>query len=201
MGNCSPIRIPSIPRPVYPSHSLPLRNRPSSESYTEILAFDFLYSRHNSQTSILNCAVVGPDICPYFHIVTRADYLPGHTVFRTNEGRDIAWVEWVPNGGGAYVELHDNSLERQLVSSWLGVSRDACYRMMRAHGQVYVWVPQSLSICWDSTSAEDVPELLARIAKEDDLVTLQISLAAIESGLLEMCVVCVVLFQSGCRID
>ncbi|KAJ7751538.1 hypothetical protein DFH07DRAFT_745463 [Mycena maculata] len=154
---------------------------------------------------VLNCAVVGSDTCPYFHVVTRADYLPGHTVVRTNVGRDVAWVEWLPNGGGAYVELRDKTLEKQLVSAWLGVSRDASYRVMYAHGEPYVWIPRAHSIClyqWDPTVTSDVPKLLARIAKEeDDIVTLQISIEAIETGLLEMCVVCVVLFQSGCRID
>jgi hypothetical protein len=47
----------------------------------------------------------------------------------------------------------------------------------------------------------DVPQLLAKIVKDEDVVTLEISRGAIEAGLLEMCVVCVVLFQSGCRID
>ncbi|KAJ7917183.1 hypothetical protein B0H13DRAFT_1870537 [Mycena leptocephala] len=161
-----------VPRPICRWPSPPLRKRPTSEAYTEILALDFL--AYGRKASILNCAVVGPDIA----------------LFRTNEGRDVASVEWMPNGGGACVELHDKSLEKQLVSVWLGVSRDASYRMMYAHGQPYVWVPRSLSIClyeWDPVStADDVPQLLARIAKEDDVVTLQISLAAIQAGLLEI---------------
>ncbi|KAF7350170.1 Casein kinase I isoform alpha [Mycena venus] len=194
MGRPAPTR---VPRPILPS--LPFLKRPSSQAYNEILALEFLHVS-NRKASILNCAVVGPDICPYFHVVTR----PGHTFIRTNEGRGVASVEWVPNGGGAYVELKNESLEKQLVSVWLVVSPDASYRLMHAHGQTYVWVPQSLSIClyeWDPRAREDVPQLLARIAKEDNVVTLQISPAAIEAGLLEMCVVCVVLFQSGYRID
>jgi hypothetical protein len=126
MGKPAPTRIPrvpSVPRPICRWPSSPLCKRPTSEAYTEILALDFL--AYGRKASILNCAVVGPDICPYFHVVTSQDYLPGHTVFRTNEGRDVASVEWMPNGGGACVELHDKSLEKQLVSVWLGVSRDA----------------------------------------------------------------------------
>ncbi|KAJ7036701.1 hypothetical protein C8F04DRAFT_463677 [Mycena alexandri] len=207
MGMPVPIKLPVV-QPIRCRPTLPF-HRPSAHAYTEILILEFLASRKptgNSANTILNCAVVGPEICPYFHVVTRADYLPGHTVFRTNEGRDVASVEWVPNGGGAYVELYDKNLnlEKQAVSAWLGVSRDASYRMMYAHGQAYVWVPRSLSIClyeWDPAETDGVPRLLARISKEEDVVTLQISLAAIETGLLEMCVICVVLFQSGCRID
>ncbi|KAJ7183519.1 hypothetical protein C8R46DRAFT_1308269 [Mycena filopes] len=211
MGIPVAIKLPAL-RPIHCTPPPPRRRRPSPHAYNEVLALEFLASRKptgkSNANGILNCAVVGPDICPYFHVVTRADYLPGHTVFRTNTGRDVASVQWVPNGGGAFVELYDKklSLEKQAVSAWLGVSRDASYRMMYAHGQAYVWVPRNLSIClyeWDprTNSAADVPQLLARIFKEEDVVTLQISLAAIEEGLLEMCVICVVLFQSGCRID
>ncbi|KAJ6517466.1 hypothetical protein C8R47DRAFT_253947 [Mycena vitilis] len=213
MGKPAPIRIPTVPRAICPRPLLPapLRVRPARRSSTpptptEVIVLEFLLCGRSgrSATSILNCAVVGPEICPYFHVVT----FPGHTVFRTNEGRDVAEVEWVPNGGGAFVELlHNNSpkdVGKQPVSSWLGVSHDASYRMMHAHGQPYVWVPRNLSIClyeWDPAATDDVPELLARIVKEDGVVTLQISLTAVELGLLEMCVVCVVLFSSGCRID
>ncbi|KAJ6613141.1 hypothetical protein B0H10DRAFT_1806089 [Mycena sp. CBHHK59/15] len=170
------------------------------ESYHETICLDFACVR---KANILNCAVVGKDLCPYFHVVTNADFFPGCTVFRTNEGRNIALVEWLQNGAGAYVELY-NRLEKQLVSAWLGVSRDASHRIMHANGQTYIWVPQTHSIClyrWDPVNMVDVPQLLARVTKEDDMVTLEISLAAIELNLLEMCVVSTVLFQSGCQID
>ncbi|KAJ6575972.1 hypothetical protein DFH09DRAFT_1031524 [Mycena vulgaris] len=191
----------TVPRTFGRRAPLPLYRAPA-DPCTEVLALNFVCSR--SPRSILNCAVVGTDTRPYFHVVTRADYRPGETVFSTNLGRDVAAVEWVPHGGGALVELHNKTLQKQLVSSWLGVSRDASYRVMSAHGQTYVWVPRGESIClyhWNPTRTADIPELLARITKEDDLATLEISLPAIEAGLLEMCVVCVVLFQSGCRID
>ncbi|KAJ7489646.1 hypothetical protein B0H11DRAFT_1860223 [Mycena galericulata] len=200
----------SGPRPICVRPPQPFRRRPSaSDTYTstDVLALNFVCTRASSARGILNCAVVSrDDLCPYFHVVTRPDYLPGHTVVRTNAGRDVAWVEWVPNahGGGTYVELRHKGLQKQLVSAWLGVSRDASYRIMSAHDQTYVWAPRADSIClyqWNPKLREDVPQLLARIAKEDDLVTLQISLTAIEAGLLEMTVVCVVLFQSGFQID
>lgn len=54
---------------------------------------------------------------------------------------------------------------------------------------------------WDPWLPSDIPRLLARIVKEDDSVTLDISLAAIEMKLMEACVVATVLFQSGRRID
>ncbi|KAJ7691026.1 hypothetical protein B0H17DRAFT_1201371 [Mycena rosella] len=126
--------------------------------------------------SILNCAVIGTDTHPYFHVVTRADFCPEQTVFHTNGGRDVAAVEWVADGGGAYIELHEKTLEKRLVHS----------------------------IClyhWNSEAPEDVPELLAKIAKENDTVMLDIAATAIKVGLLKMCVICVVLFQSGCHID
>ncbi|KAJ7436801.1 hypothetical protein B0H11DRAFT_2109244 [Mycena galericulata] len=231
----------SAPRPlaICARPLLPFRRRHVSAEYTsaDVLVLNFVCTRATNvnASGILNCAVVRPDdLCPYFHVVTRQDYLPGHTVVRTNAGRPVAWVEWVPtaHGGGAYVELQCDSVnekylhglqvqrQKQRVSAWLGVSCDASYRIMFAHGQTYVWVPRAHSIClyhWDPTQTlsgdtdadadAHVPQLLARITKDDSnsaqdaIVALQISRPAIDAGLLEMCVVCVVLFQSGCKID
>ncbi|KAJ7488116.1 hypothetical protein FB451DRAFT_1025728 [Mycena latifolia] len=187
-----PVPIAAAPSPDSAAPPSPTR-RPPRAVCPEVLALKFVCSR--STRSILNCAVIGADTQPYFHVVTR----PGETVLRTNGGRAVAAVEWVPPdlGGGAYVELCDKTLEKQRVAAWLGVSRDASYRVMSAHGQTYVWVPRSQSICVRIYSVQ----LLAKIAREDDIVTLEIAGAAVEAGLLEMCVVCVVLFQSGCRID
>ncbi|KAJ7256348.1 hypothetical protein C8J57DRAFT_1186089 [Mycena rebaudengoi] len=194
------MKIPFLSPRICPRPSLPFSaSSRSSESYPEVITFVFACGR---RASILNCAVIGKDLCPYFHVVTSTDFMPGYTVFRTNEGHNIATVQWLQNGNGAYVELQD-TLEKQPVSSWLGVSRDASYRMMYAHGEMYVWVPQNLSIClyhWNP-SDHDVPQLLARISRDEERVTLEITVDAINMSLLEMCVIATVLFQSGCQID
>jgi hypothetical protein len=78
--------------------------------------------------SILNCTVVGRDgYTPYFHIMTGA---VGNTLVRTNDGRNVATIEWQGKGGAAYVDVR-NAVMKQPVSEWLGVASDArqviCY--------------------------------------------------------------------------
>ncbi|KAJ7121406.1 hypothetical protein C8R44DRAFT_166026 [Mycena epipterygia] len=196
MGRTTPTPRRRIPRPLTP---MPI---PTTDAYEEVLSLDFVCRRKSR--SILNCTVVSPDGCtPYFHIVTSSDVHPAQTFFRTNKGRTVAAVEWDSKGRGAYVEVH-KTVAKQRVSEWLGVSGDASYRMMYAYGQSYVWVPQSNSICmyhWSPSTLGDIPHLLARIEKEDRKVRLEITLEAVNRGLLEMVVVATTLFQSGCCID
>ncbi|KAJ6612547.1 hypothetical protein B0H10DRAFT_252042 [Mycena sp. CBHHK59/15] len=184
------------------------RPTPAAASAEEVTSLTFVCGRKRSANySTLNCTVMRRiDACPYFHIMTHA----GTTVVRTNKGSTVAAVEWHGRGegGGADVEV-GGVVGKQPVSTWLGISEDASYRVMHAYGQTYVWVPQHDSIClyhWDPMTGADVPRLLARIVKEKDsdngdVVTLEITLDAIRMGLLELSVVCVVLFQSGCSID
>ncbi|KAF8189441.1 hypothetical protein K438DRAFT_1832592 [Mycena galopus ATCC 62051] len=154
----------------------------------QVLELDFVYRRKSH--SILNSTVVGRDgYTPYFHIVTGSE----DTLFRTNNGRTVASIEWGGKGGNstAFVEVRNGVMKQR-------------YRMMIAYGERYVWVPQSDSICmyhWNPTAVGSVPLLLARIEKEDQTVTLEITVEAINRGLLEMAVVAATLFQSGCTID
>ncbi|KAJ7866076.1 hypothetical protein B0H14DRAFT_2347628 [Mycena olivaceomarginata] len=171
---------------------------PISDSYEEILELGFVCRRKSR--SILNSTVVGRDgYTPYFHIMTG----PESTLFRTNDGRTVATIEWRGKEGEAFVEVR-GAVSKQRVSQWLGVAEDASYRMMIAHRERYVWVPQNHSICmyhWNAAAAGNVPQLLARIEKEGRTVTLEITVEAINRGLLEMAVVAATVFQSGCSID
>jgi hypothetical protein len=132
---------------------------PTPDSYEEILELGFVCRRKSR--SILNSTVVGRDgYTPYFHIMTG----PESTLFRTNDGRTVATIEWRGKGGEAFVEVR-GAVSKQRVSQWLGVAEDArrvhacvhpwskfkrlllSYRMMIAHRERYVWVPQNHSIC------------------------------------------------------
>ncbi|KAJ7021973.1 hypothetical protein C8F04DRAFT_972064 [Mycena alexandri] len=193
--------------PEYSGRTTPTQRRriprsPSPNPYEEVLSLQFVCRRKSR--SILNCTVVGSDgYTPYFHIVTSADVDPGNTLFRTNNGRSVAAIEWRGECGAVYVQVH-GAVPKQRVSKWLGVSADTSYRMMYAHEAQYVWAPQSNSICmynWNSSAVGGVPQLLARIDKEDCAVHLEITQEAINRGLLEMTVVAATLFQSGCTVD
>ncbi|KAJ6571418.1 hypothetical protein B0H19DRAFT_1129936 [Mycena capillaripes] len=175
---------------------------PPPNPYEEILSLDFICKRKSR--CFLNCTIVGRDgFTPYFHIMTGSEVRSGSTFIRTNDGRTVATIDWGGKGGEAYVEVC-NLVLKQRVSKWLAVSADASYRLMHAFGQQYVWVPQSHSICmyqWNPTAVGDVPQLLARIEKDDRTLTLEITIEAMNRGLLEMAVVAATVFQSGCRID
>ncbi|KAJ7488705.1 hypothetical protein B0H11DRAFT_1690707, partial [Mycena galericulata] len=91
----------------------------------EVLSLHFV--RRRKSRSILNCTVVGSDgYTPYFHIMTSAGIQQPFTVtvFRTNEGRTIATVQWAANGSAAHVEI-DKMVRLQRVSEWMGLSGDA----------------------------------------------------------------------------
>ena len=98
---------------------------PTLDPHEEVVELDFVCRRKSR--SILNCTVVGRDgYTPYFHIMTG----PESTLFRTNDGRTVAAIEWRGKGGAAHVEVH-NAVIKQRVSQWLGVADDArqaiCY--------------------------------------------------------------------------
>lgn len=113
-GRTTPTQRRRVPRP------------PSPEPYEEVFSLDFVCRRKSR--SILNCTVVGRDgYTPYFHIMTGA---VGNTLVRTNDGRNVATIEWQGKGGAAYVDVR-NAVMKQPVSEWLGVASDArqviCY--------------------------------------------------------------------------
>ncbi|KAJ7362290.1 hypothetical protein DFH08DRAFT_766839 [Mycena albidolilacea] len=154
---------------------------PTPDSYEEILELGFVCRRKSR--SILNSTVVGRDgYTPYFHIMTGLE----STLFRTNDGRTVATIEWRGKGGEAFVEVR-GAVSKQRVSQWLGVAEDA----RRVHAFMYHWNP---------AAAGNVPQLLARIEKEGRTVTLEVAVEAINRGLLEMAVVAATVFQSGCSI-
>ncbi|KAF7334145.1 hypothetical protein MVEN_02320600 [Mycena venus] len=183
-----------------PQRRVPSQSTTATDA--EVLSLSFVCRRKSR--SILNCTVVGRDgYTPYFHIMTCVDVDPERTLFRTNEGRTIAAVEWGNKGSAAYVQIH-NAVSKQRVSEWLSLSDDVSCRMMYAYGKKFVWAPQRISICmyeWDPSAVGDIPDLLARIEKEDRAVTLKMTMEAVNRGLLEMAVVATLVFQSGCRIN
>ncbi|KAJ7865479.1 hypothetical protein B0H14DRAFT_3599401 [Mycena olivaceomarginata] len=111
-GRTTPTPQPPIPQPPSPS--------PSPDPYEEVLSLEFVCRRPSC--SILNCAIVGSDgYIPYFRIITSA---AGSIVFRTNDGRTVAEIEWCGKDDPAHVEV-GNAVTKQRVSQWLGVSSDA----------------------------------------------------------------------------
>ncbi|KAJ7292168.1 hypothetical protein C8J57DRAFT_223567 [Mycena rebaudengoi] len=146
--------------------------------------------------TILNCTVVGRNTFPYFSIVTDAS-MPGYTAFKNTDGKIIALIEWKRS---PLVEIRD-VFSKQLVNTWLPLSRDSSHRTMKLNGQEFIWAPQKSTICLYPAGTA-TPELLARICRaEDGTVSLELTSAAISGGLLETSVVATVLLQCGHKID
>ncbi|KAJ7482043.1 hypothetical protein B0H11DRAFT_1724112 [Mycena galericulata] len=111
----------------------------TSVENADLLSLNFACPRKSR--SMLNCTVVGRDgYTPYFHIVTHAAD-PERTLFRTNEGRNLAVVGWGGEGSTSYVEIF-RTVTQQPVSKWLILTYSASCRLMYAFGNTYVWAPR-----------------------------------------------------------
>lgn len=94
--------------------SLPLSSIQSSMA-PESVSFQFT----NFQSTILNCTVIGPQNRTVYRIVT-AQSTPSCTIWKDNESRNIAMVQWQPT---ATLEIQGVT-PRQRVREWLRLSSD-----------------------------------------------------------------------------
>ncbi|KDQ51423.1 hypothetical protein JAAARDRAFT_62495 [Jaapia argillacea MUCL 33604] len=148
----------------------------------------------NFSPSILNCSFVNHTSRTVYSV--RTDTSPIFTVIKDNEGRSMALIEWHSH---PYVEL-PGVVPKQEARRWLALSADAKFRTMTVGAARYVWAPNGEYICLYST-ASSTPQILARIKKIQNVVTLELSQTAIDSRLLGPCVLAAVLLQSGRNID
>ncbi|KAJ6480482.1 hypothetical protein C8R47DRAFT_982957 [Mycena vitilis] len=163
---------------------------PADPSASNPLTFHFTACN----PTVLNCTVVGQNTFPYFTTTTDAS-LPGYTAVKNNDGKIIALIEWKDR---PLVEIR-NVFSKMRVSDWLSLGSDASHRVMKVHGQNFIWVPQKNTICLYPAGTQ-TPQLLGRIFKRDD-GTITLELTANARGLLEACVVATILLQCGRRID
>ena len=97
--------LPSLPV----STSVPRSMQPDSVT--------FQFTQFNS--TILNCAVLGPQSRVAYRIVTEST-TPSCTIWKDNESRNIAMVQWQPN---ATLEIRGVT-PRQRIRDWLRLSPD-----------------------------------------------------------------------------
>ncbi|KAJ7648717.1 hypothetical protein DFH06DRAFT_997054 [Mycena polygramma] len=154
--------------------------------------FSFRFTSFNP--SILNCTVIGPQSRPYFRILTDTP-MPGVTVFQNSNGSNIALIEWMRH---PEVELR-NIVARQRVSGMLSLSQDQSSRTLTANDTTFTFTPRDNFIWIYSTASQ--PELLGRISRGQNTVTLDLTGEAIHLGILEPAVVATFLLQCGRNID
>ena len=78
-----------------------------------------LYKFTSCNTTILNCTIAGPSGRAVYRVVTESG-APSSTMFKDNDGRNVAMMNWQPN---ANVEIRGIA-SRQRVRDWLHLSTD-----------------------------------------------------------------------------
>ncbi|KZP26358.1 hypothetical protein FIBSPDRAFT_819775 [Athelia psychrophila] len=155
----------------------------------------FTFTALNS--TILNCAVLGPNNRVHFSVATDAS-MAGYTVLKDANSRSIALVEWQNT---PLLEAR-GLLQKQQISNWLRLASDRSYRAVDIRGARYTWAPQDQYIClWTAASQSSGRRCLARISKTYNIVSLELAPEAMQLGLLEACVITTVLLQCGRNID
>ncbi|KAJ7486597.1 hypothetical protein FB451DRAFT_1082084 [Mycena latifolia] len=163
---------------------------PSPNPLPTFLAFRFTAF----SPTIMNCTIVGPQSRPYFRITTDAP-MPGVSVFQNSNGQNVALVQWHRH---PEVEIR-TVVERQRTSEMLALSTDQSSRMMTVSGTTITFTPRDNFIWLYSTAPQ--PEILGRISRGQNTVTLELTGEAIHIGILEPAVVATFLLQCGRNID
>ncbi|GJE85206.1 hypothetical protein PsYK624_012840 [Phanerochaete sordida] len=171
--------------------SLPVTTTPPRSIQPDSVTFQFT----QFNTTVLNCQVVGPQSRVAYRIVTEAT-TPSCTIWKDNESRNIAMVQWQPN---ATLEIRGVT-PRQRIRDWLRLSPDQSQRTMEVRGIHFAWAPIDGFICLYRTQTS-APKVLARVARAPSMVLLELTQEAMQMGLLEPCLVATVLFVCGHNID
>ncbi|EIN08182.1 hypothetical protein PUNSTDRAFT_113777 [Punctularia strigosozonata HHB-11173 SS5] len=140
-----------------------------------VLAFHFT----SFNPTIMNCTVVGPQSRTFFRVVSDPNSSPFCSIIREFEGRNVALVEWQQHPKVEIAGIAD----KQRVQTWLGLSSDRTSRNMYINNVGYKWTPSGNDIC------------------AHNIVTLELTYEAMQSGLLEPCVVATLLLCCGRNID
>ncbi|KAI0720753.1 hypothetical protein C8T65DRAFT_735693 [Cerioporus squamosus] len=149
----------------------------------------------NFKSTILNSTIVGPQQRTLYRVVTEST-APACTIFKDNESRSIAMLQWQPN---AAVEIRSVA-PQQRVRDWLRLSSDQSRRVMEVRGVQYAWAPMQGFICMYKVNTS-APRVLGRIARVPNSVTLELTQEAMQLNLLEPALVATVLLSCGASID
>ncbi|TCD70714.1 hypothetical protein EIP91_002090 [Steccherinum ochraceum] len=153
------------------------------------------FSFTSFNTTILNCVVLGPQKRVAYRVTTEPT-APSCTIWKDNESRNVAMVQWQPT---SVLEIRGVT-PRQRIKDWLRISSDKSHRKMEIRGNEYCWAPIDGFICLYK-SQSSAPRVLARIARAPSMVLLELTQEALQAGLLEPCLVATVMFVCGHNID
>ncbi|KAI0739067.1 hypothetical protein C8Q80DRAFT_1113006 [Daedaleopsis nitida] len=149
----------------------------------------------NFKTTILNSTVIGPQQRTVYRVVTEST-APACTIFKDNESRNVAMVQWQPH---ASVEIRGVAAQ-QRVRDWLKLSADQSHRIMEVRGVQYAWAPMQGFLCMYKANSS-APRILARITRIPNTVVLEMTQEAMQLNLLEPALVATVMLSCGSNID
>ncbi|EPQ50462.1 hypothetical protein GLOTRDRAFT_133842 [Gloeophyllum trabeum ATCC 11539] len=167
---------------------------PQSSAPSPTLADRAIFVFTDYNPSILNCTIVDNRARTVFYISTETT--PRYTFVKDRDGRNLGVIEWQTHPS---VEIR-GIVPKQEVRSWLALSPDARSRVMTVQNARYAWAPSGSHILLYTTTSS-VPQVLGKVSKTASTVTLELSAAALELGLLECAIVATLLMQSGRNID
>ncbi|PCH35194.1 hypothetical protein WOLCODRAFT_91463 [Wolfiporia cocos MD-104 SS10] len=171
--------------------SLPITDTIPRSMQPNSVTFQFT----NFNTTILNCTILGPQGRAAYRIVTDPT-APSSTMWKDNESRNVATVNWQPN---ATVEIRGIA-SKQRVRDWLRLSSDQSKRIMQIGAIQYAWSPIDNFVCLYKVQST-APTVLARIARGQRMVMLEMTPEAMQLGLLEAAIVATVMFTCGHNVD
>ncbi|KAF9038265.1 hypothetical protein BDZ89DRAFT_945854 [Hymenopellis radicata] len=161
----------------------------TSRRMLPLLAFTFT----SLNPSVLNCVVLGPNNHPQFQITTNTS-MPGYTILRGKEGKNIGLIEWRPDGSQVEV-LH--VVRKQPAGSFLRLSGDHKYRIMQVQNTDYLWIIEGSAISMYLAGEVKSPTLLARLKRQQNGFKLEVANDVVQGGLLHPVLIAAVLLQSG----
>ncbi|KAF8635460.1 hypothetical protein AX15_000436 [Amanita polypyramis BW_CC] len=145
--------------------------------------------------SILNCNIICSQGQIYYQVFTDP-HNPGYTVIRNASGKNVALIEWQSR---PLIEIR-GILSKHLVADWLKLSQDRSSRNMDIRGFHYTWSPRNEDIELVGNGPSK-PILLARITREATTIMLEVTLDAIQLGIVDSIVTAAFLLQCGRNID
>ncbi|KAJ2924647.1 hypothetical protein H1R20_g12458, partial [Candolleomyces eurysporus] len=166
---------------------------PVSRSHTSnppVFTFNYV----TLSPDVLNCTITGPDAVPYLHVTTvDGGY---RTVFSKSNSGGLARIDWA---GHASVDI-PNCMGKQFIGQWL-VPAGGGRRIMTVRGSRFMWASGDNCIYLDRDGAPPSNHPLARIYHVREAITLELTIEAVQLGLLEAAIVATVVFRSNRNFD
>ncbi|XP_006462806.1 hypothetical protein AGABI2DRAFT_179422 [Agaricus bisporus var. bisporus H97] len=154
----------------------------------------FVFS--STDQDFLNCDVTDTSFRKSYKITTNKRGL-GNTTIRRADGETSSMIDWQRH---PEVEV-SRSIRKQRASSLLRLTPGGKGRFMDIKGQQYIWKNSSEVISLYTLGNDKAGEPLAKITRTARGILLEITTAAVQTGLLDVAVTVTVLLHSGRRFD